>query len=110
MKNKITVLTIVSTLFGVLLVGACTQMPTEKQSISDMRPQISFKTTDDRLHSARVVLDGLDMGSVGDYMEGSAALRILSGTHVLRLVAGQQIIIDEKFYAGDGTNRAFTVK
>jgi hypothetical protein len=109
MKNKVTALVVFGSLLSTPLINGCTQMPTEKQSISDMRPQISFKTADDRLKSAKVVLDGLDMGSVGDYINDSASLRILSGTHVLRLVAGQKIILDEKFYAGDGTSRSFTV-
>ena len=49
------------------------------------------------------------MGPVGDYINGSASLRILAGTHMLRLVAEQRVILDEKFYAGDGTSRSFTV-
>ena len=92
---------------GALTLGACTQMPTEKQGISDMRPQISFKAPDERVRSARVILDGLDMGPVGNYVEGTAALRILPGTHVLTLALGGQVIFEEKFYLGHGVNRAF---
>lgn len=101
---------ILSMAAGLLTLSACTQMPTEKQSISDMRPQISFKAADDRVHSAKVILDGLDMGPVGGYLEGAASLRILSGTHVLSLASGDQIIFQEKFYAGDGVNRTFILK
>lgn len=97
-------------LVSTLMVGGCTQMPTEKQSISDMRPQVSFKTNDDRVLDARVILDGLDMGPVRDYVEGSAALRILPGTHILRVALGNQTILEEKFYLGDGANRAFILK
>ena len=93
----------------VLLLG-CTQMPTEKQSVSDMRPQISFKASDSQRHSARVVIDGLDMGSVGSYLDGSASLRIVSGTHQLRIMQGTQLLLEEKFYAGDGVNRNFIVQ
>lgn len=52
MKKIVSAMFMASGLFGVLVVGGCTQMPTEKQSITDMRPQISFKAVDDRLHSA----------------------------------------------------------
>jgi hypothetical protein len=97
-------------LLGVMGVGGCTQMPTEKQSISDMRPQIAFQANDNRTYNARVIVDGLDMGAVGDYLEGAAALRILSGSHVLRVASGVQILHEEKFYAGDGTNRTFILK
>ena len=110
MRKGLTILATVGALIGSLLSVGCTQMPTEKQSISDMRPQISFKVSDDRANSARVILDGLDIGAVGDYVEGSAALRILSGTHLLRVALGNQIIFEEKFYVGDGVNRTFVVK
>lgn len=110
MKNKFSAAMIAGGLLGALIVGGCTQMPTEKQSISDMRPQISFKAADDRARSARVIVDGLDMGVVGDYVEGSTSLRVLSGTHSLRVIMGNQIALDEKFYVGDGTNRTFIVK
>ena len=109
MKKTVTAFIITGSLIGAF-VGGCTQMPTEKQSISDMRPQISFKVENEQVNNARVILDGLNMGMVGDYIEGSAALRILSGTHVLRVALNKQIILEEKFYAGDGVNRTFIVK
>jgi hypothetical protein len=77
-------------------------MPTEKQGVSDIRPQISFKAADTQNHSARVIVDGLDMGSLGTFLEGVAALRIISGTHQVRVMNGTQILLDEKFYAGEG--------
>jgi hypothetical protein len=92
------------------LVLGCTQMPTEKQSVSDMRPQISFKASNAQLYEARVVINGLDMGNVGLYLDGASALRIVAGTHQLRVMQGTQVLLDEKFYAGDGVNRSFIIK
>ena len=109
MKKIIPTLSMFAGLAGVFTLSACTQMPTEKQSISDVRPQISFKSADDRARRARIVLDGLDMGPMEKYLEGAASLRILSGTHLLNIVLGDQIIFTEKFYAGDGVNRTFIV-
>lgn len=109
MKKSIMALSMAAGLAGMLTLSACTQMPTEKQSISDMRPQISFKVSDEQARSARVILDGLDMGAVGSYLEGAASLRILSGTHLLSIASGNQVIFQEKFYAGDGVNRTFIV-
>jgi hypothetical protein len=37
-------------------------------------------------------------------------VRILPGTHVLRVVLGAELVLEEKFYLGDGVNRAFIVK
>lgn len=105
------------TMTATLLVGlpvlgiyGCTQMPTEKQGVSDIRPQISFKATDTKHHSARVFVDGLDMGTLSTYLEGVAALRIVSGSHQLRVMHGSQVLLDEKFYAGDGVNRTFIIQ
>lgn len=92
-------------LFGV----GCTQLPTENRNVSDMRPQISFKVANETKKAANVLVDGLAMGSVGNYLEGIAALRILPGTHVLTIVLGNQIILEEKFYAGDGVTRSFVL-
>lgn len=110
MKKIVTALVVASVFCGALTLTGCVQMPTEKQGISDIRPQISFKAADERVRSARVNLDGLDMGLVGEYVEGSASLRILSGSHVLRVFLGNQLIFEEKFYVGDGVNRAFVIK
>lgn len=90
--------------------AGCTQMPTEKQGISDLRPQISFKLNGDEALSARVFLDGLDVGQVGDYVDGQRALRILSGNHTLRVIASSQVLLEERFYIGDGVSRSFLVK
>lgn len=94
----------------VLGIYGCTQMPTEKQGVSDIRPQISFRATDTQHHSARVFVDGLDMGSLSTYLDGVAALRIVSGTHQVRVMHGSQVLLDEKFYAGDGVNRTFIIQ
>jgi hypothetical protein len=113
MASSLTRLAMTATLLAalpVLGIYGCTQMPTEKQGVSDIRPQISFKATDTQQHAARVIVDGLDMGSLGSYLDGIAALRIVSGTHQLRVVLGSQILLDEKFYAGDGVNRTFLIQ
>jgi len=111
--TKLVRMTLTATLLAslpVLGIYGCTQMPTEKQGVSDIRPQISFKAADTQNHSARVIVDGLDMGSLGTFLEGVAALRIISGTHQVRVMNGTQILLDEKFYAGDGVNRTFLIQ
>ena len=92
------------------MIAGCVQAPTERQSISDLRPQISFKAADDRALSARVQLDGLDAGSVSDYVDGVSAMRIRPGTHTIRVIYGAEALLEEKFYLGDGANRAFIVR
>lgn len=100
----------VALVLGMIGLSACTQMPTEKQSIADVRPQIAFNISHESLRDARVILDGMDAGTVADYSADAATLRILPGTHVLRVVLGSKTLLDERFYLGDGANRTFLVK
>lgn len=93
------------------LVG-CVQYPTERQSVVDLRPQISFNfdPTDARMNEARVLVNGLDSGRLSDFMEGKGVLRVLPGTHVVRVVSGSEVLLDERAYLGDGVARPFNVK
>jgi len=88
--------------------AACVSYPTEKQSVVDGRPQISFRVSEANA-DARVLVDGLDMGRAGDFAEGKAALRVLPGTHQLTVQAGQQVFVSEKFYVADGVSRTFSM-
>lgn len=105
-KNK------AATLGGLALLAAlagCVQMPTEKQSIVDQRPKISFSVAGDvqRVASARVLVDELDMGTVGDYLDGQANLRVLPGSHVIKVQSGANVLLLERAYLGDGVTRPF---
>lgn len=92
-------------------IAGCVQMPTEKQSVVDQRPQITFRINGDqqRIAGARVLVDELDMGPVQDFLDGQASLRVLPGTHVVKVQAGGAILLMERAYLGDGVVRPFTV-
>lgn len=91
---------------------ACVQYPTERQSVVDLRPQISFRfdAGDARLNEARVQVDGLDAGRLGDFVDGKGALRVLSGSHAVRVTSGADTLLNERAYLGDGVARPFNVK
>ena len=93
-----------------LVMAGCTQMPTEKTGVADMRPGISFRVEAEGNLSARVLVDGMDSGTVADYLAGQSALRILPGNHRIQVVSGGSILLDEKTYIGDGVNRSFLIK
>lgn len=95
---------------GTLLSGGCTQMPTEKQSISDMRPQISFRAEGGPAQNAQVFVDGRDVGMVSEFIEGKAAMRVQPGTHIVSVSSGGRVLLEEKVYLGDGVSRSFLVK
>lgn len=100
-----------SSALGVVLVlsslSGCVQMPTEKQSVVDQRPQISFRIAHEGQAVARVFVDRLDMGMAGDYAEGKATLRVLPGTHLVEVRLGGQQLLNERIYLADGVSRSF---
>ena len=95
---------------GLTALAGCTQMPTEKQGISDLRPQISFTWTDPAMASAQVSVDGLAMGEAGQYLAGRAALRVLPGSHELKVVWQGRTLLSERIYLGDGVNKSFVLR
>ncbi|MDB5723534.1 MAG: hypothetical protein JWQ16_288 [Novosphingobium sp.] len=92
--------------------AGCVQYPTEKQQVVDLRPQISFNfDTSNMAHAeARVLVDGLDAGRLGDFVADRASLRLLPGTHVVRVVDGARTLLDQRVYLGDGVTRSFEVQ
>lgn len=93
-----------------LLISGCTQWPTDKQSISDLRPGISFKAQDTTLLEGKVVLNGLDMGQAKDYQEGVAMLRVLPGPHRLTVTIQGKKLLDEKIFTSDGVHQTFLLQ
>jgi hypothetical protein len=93
----------------VIAVAGCVQMPTERAHVPDMRPQLSFKASNPSLMATRVFVDGLDMGVAGDYAEGVAALRLIPGTHVVRLAGPGSFVSEERVFLTDGVQRTIVV-
>jgi hypothetical protein len=91
--------------------SGCVQMPTEKQSVVDQRPQITFRVgaSQPQAAAARVLVDELDVGRVQDYLDGRASLRVLPGMHVVKVVTGDTVLLLERAYLGDGVTRPFNV-
>lgn len=107
LKNKASVMTAV--LLSAL--SGCVQMPTEKQSVVDQRPQITFQVSGDaqRVAGAQVFVDELEMGKVQDFLDGQASLRVLPGTHVIKVQSGDTVLLMERAYLGDGVVRPFNI-
>jgi hypothetical protein len=105
--KQVILLAVLGLLF--LAFTGCVQMPTEKQGVADMRPQISF-VADRQYSDALVYIDDAQMGRVGDFIDGRSALRILPGTHELRVVSGGSVLLNERFYIGDGVSRSFVIR
>jgi hypothetical protein len=104
-------LLVAALLLGVAL-SACVQFPTEKAGVVDQRPQISFRlpANDNALPAARVQVNGIDAGAVGEFIEGQAALRVLPGNNVIKVVDGSRVVFDQQIYVGDGVGRTINLK
>lgn len=98
---------VLAAVFGAASLSGCVQMPTEKQSVVDQRPHISFRIAHEGQAAARVFVDRLDMGAAGDYAEGKATLRVLPGTHLVEVRLGSQQLLNERVYLADGVSRSF---
>lgn len=98
--------------FLVAGLSACVHYPTEKRSVVDQRPQIAFRMNDveGRTGAARVLVDGLDVGSAREFAEGRAALRVLPGTHIIQVVLDERVLLMERTYLSDGVIRSFDIK
>jgi hypothetical protein len=93
-----------------ILVSSCVQLPTEKQEVADLRPRLSFSVPENiDPQRYRVVVDNLDMGALADYSGGQRALKVLSGTHVIRIQGDGQTIHEERIYLGDGATRQLQI-
>lgn len=84
--------------------AGCIQTPTELQSTVDNRPQLTFSAAGDA-NQYQIYIDNLAVGSAANFPKGKTALRVTSGTHVLRVEKSGTTVVDEKIYVGDGTTK-----
>jgi hypothetical protein len=91
--------------------SGCVQMPTEKSEVVDLRPQLSFRVANSAMNPAqlRVYVDNLDMGTVASYLEGQATLRVLPGTHLVRIDDSGRPVFSERVYISDGVTRTILI-
>lgn len=93
-----------------LWLTAC-QLPSEHVVIGENTAGISFKLTNpDRGKNYQVYVDGLLMGNASDFMEGKALLKILPGSHIIKLMHNNKIVFQEKLYVASGANKTMVVK
>ena len=103
-------LVILATL-GLVSALGCVQFPTEKQEVVDLRPQFSFALADDFDDATqyRVFVDGLDMGIASRYASGKGALKVLPGTHVVKVERKGRVVLQEQVFLGDGATRTILI-
>ncbi len=106
MKNKF-----ILALATVALVTGCVQMPTTESTTVDNRPQLTFKISNDSSpDNYSVSVDGLDNGSIIPFYNGTKALRVLPGAHLIEIYDGEGLISSQKIYVADGVTKEVIVK
>lgn len=100
---------ILSAVALVLFLGAC-QMPTEQVVIGDNSAGLSFRLAGDTNAVYEVYVDGLLMGKAREFREGEAILRVLPGSHVVKVVSNGQVVMEDKLYVASGANKVLVVK
>jgi hypothetical protein len=98
-------------LLALATTGCTIQYPSEKQEVADLRPSFSFALADpnDDPTQYRILIDGLDMGSASNYVAGKNALKVLSGTHIVKVEAKGRAVVEERVYLGDGATRTILI-
>lgn len=100
---------ILSLIAVVIWLGAC-QMPSEEVVISDSSAGISFRVVPDTDQVYEVYVDGLLMGNARDFQEGESILKILPGSHVIKIVSNGAVVMEDKLYVASGANKVLVVK
>ena len=92
----------------VVFTASC-QMPSEAVVSGDNSAGLSFKLMNDT-NDYDIYVDGLSMGKAADYVEGVSILKILPGSHVIRVERAGLVVFEEKHYVAAGANKVLVVK
>lgn len=86
-----------------LFLAACVKQPTLSENVVDDRPAITFKSQSGALRPGdEVYVDNLPVGDAWRYQSSKAALRILSGSHLIEVKRNGEIVFEQTIYVGDG--------
>ncbi|OUS26521.1 hypothetical protein A9Q99_18505 [Gammaproteobacteria bacterium 45_16_T64] len=92
-----------------LFIVAC-QMPGEHRVVSDNSAGISFSIPESgEGRSYQVFVDGLPMGDAHGFAKNKNILKIISGTHMIRVERDGVEVMKEKIYVSSGTNKVLVI-
>lgn len=92
-----------------LWLSAC-QLPSEEVVTGDNSAGVSFRIASDTDQTYEIYVDGLLMGKARDFQEGKAILKILPGSHIIKVVSHGQVVLEDKLYVAAGANKVLVVK
>lgn len=92
-----------------LVLAACVKQPTRNTQVVDDRPGIAFKLTSHPAAGYELQVDGVSYGRVGQFQEGESVLKIIDGTHQVKLLSGDKVVYEKEVYLGAGSNRILRI-
>ncbi len=99
-------------LFGLLVcftLVACVQTPTRNTQVVDDRPGLAFDLASPSLAGHELEVDGVSYGRVGQFLAGENLLKIIDGTHQVKLLSDGRVVFEQEVYLGAGSNRILKV-
>ena len=82
-----------------LVVAAlCGCMPSTTVRTVDTRPTLAFKGAPE---GAVLIIDGLNMGAVGQYDGDPKTLAVEPGTHTIRVMSGSTVLFEQRVFVED---------
>jgi len=100
--NKVLILLLIAT---TCTLCSCTMPSTSVRTVDD-RPTLIFKGAPD---GAILFIDGLNMGVAGQYDGEPKSLVVESGTHVVRVTLGSEVIYEQRIFV-ESSLKTITVK
>lgn len=94
---------------GLMVLVGCTQTPTKNTQTVDDRPGVAFSLQSESAERYELMVDGVSYGVVGQYLEGENLLRLVDGTHIIKLLSGGEVVFQQKVYLGAGVDRVIQV-
>ncbi|HEY7774672.1 MAG TPA: hypothetical protein VIC26_15920 [Marinagarivorans sp.] len=89
----------------------CVNNPVSTTEVIDDRPRLTFDASalGKELSRYQLVIDGVNYGSITQYLKDESSLRIVPGNHVVDVQLDGQSIFSKTVYLGENTTRVVKV-
>lgn len=102
---------ILTAMVFLLVLAACVQKPTQSTEVVDDRPRVAFDAgaLPDRARRYEVVIDGINYGSMEQFLVNQNALRVIEGPHQIVVVKDGQVVFQQDVVLGANSTRVIKV-
>lgn len=93
----------------ILVMVGCVQSPTKETRVVDDRPGLTFELQSPETRDHELFVDDVSYGPVSQYLQGESQLRLVDGSHRIKLVRSGEVTFSQRIYLGAGVNRVIKV-